>query len=131
MVDIYRDVKHQGIYLVLGTDPEGDSCFSIYQNNGMKIHLIFKESNTMQTFFLFLARALSDLLKSTLVDFQQILKEKYFVLTKNSNFVALFVFAVMASSLKTKLTLSVTDGKRDAILTSVSKSTTIVLDIAS
>ena len=41
MVDMYihRDVNHQGIliYLVLFTDPEGDSCFSIYQISWMKI----------------------------------------------------------------------------------------------
>ena len=30
MVSIYRDAK-RGIYLALFTDPEGDSCFSIYQ----------------------------------------------------------------------------------------------------
>ena len=32
VVDIYRGAKRRGIYLALGTDPEGDSCFSIYQN---------------------------------------------------------------------------------------------------
>ena len=31
MVDIYRDAKHRGLYLVLFTDPEGDSCCTIYQ----------------------------------------------------------------------------------------------------
>ena len=31
MVDIYRDAKRRGIYPLLFTDPEGDSCFSIYQ----------------------------------------------------------------------------------------------------
>ena len=31
MVDIYRDAKRRGIYPPLFTDPEGDSCFSIYQ----------------------------------------------------------------------------------------------------
>ena len=30
-MDIYRDVKRRGIYPPLFTDPEGDSCFSIYQ----------------------------------------------------------------------------------------------------
>ena len=60
------------------------------------------------------------------MDFQQILKEKYFVLTKNPNFVAPFVFAAMASSFKTKFSSSATDGKRDAILTSVSKSINIL-----
>ena len=27
---VYLDVKHQSIYPPLFTDPEGDSCFSIY-----------------------------------------------------------------------------------------------------
>ena len=31
VVDIYQDMKRQGIHLALFTDPEGDSCFSIYQ----------------------------------------------------------------------------------------------------
>ena len=41
MVDMYmhRDVNRRGvlIYLVLFTDPEGDSCFSIYQISWIKI----------------------------------------------------------------------------------------------
>ena len=32
VVDIYRDAKRWGIYPLLLTNPEGDSCFSIYQN---------------------------------------------------------------------------------------------------
>ena len=31
VVDIYRDAKRRGMYPPLFTDPEGDSCFSIYQ----------------------------------------------------------------------------------------------------
>ena len=31
MVDIYRDAKRRGIYPPLFIDPEGDSCFSIFQ----------------------------------------------------------------------------------------------------
>ena len=34
---IYWDMKRQGIYLVLFTDPEGDSCFSIYQISWIKM----------------------------------------------------------------------------------------------
>ena len=30
-MDVYQDAKRQGIYPPLFTDPEGDSCFSIYQ----------------------------------------------------------------------------------------------------
>ena len=41
MVWIYRDSKRRGIYLALFTDPEGDSCFSIYQISWIKM----KKSN--------------------------------------------------------------------------------------
>ena len=37
MVHIYRDAKRRGIYLALFTDPEGDSCFSIYQISWIKM----------------------------------------------------------------------------------------------
>ena len=33
----YRDAKRQGIYQALFTDPEGDSCFSIYQISWIKL----------------------------------------------------------------------------------------------
>jgi len=36
VVDIYRDAKRQGIYPPLFTDPEGVSCFSIYQIRWIK-----------------------------------------------------------------------------------------------
>ena len=35
-MDIYRDAKREGIYPQLFTDPEGDSCFSIYQIRWIK-----------------------------------------------------------------------------------------------
>ena len=36
MVDIHRDAKRRGIYPPLFTDPEGDSCFSIYEIRSIK-----------------------------------------------------------------------------------------------
>ena len=36
MVAIYRDAKCRGIYLALFTNPEGDSCFSIYLTGWIK-----------------------------------------------------------------------------------------------
>ena len=36
VVDIYRDAKRRGIYPPLFTDPEGDSCFIIYQIRWIK-----------------------------------------------------------------------------------------------
>ena len=38
---IHRDAKRRGMYLALFTDPEGDSCFSIYQISWIKM----KKSN--------------------------------------------------------------------------------------
>ena len=35
-MDIYRGAKRRGIYPPLFTDPEGDSCFSIYQIRWIK-----------------------------------------------------------------------------------------------
>ena len=34
---MYRDAKRRGIYLTLFTDPEGDSCFTIYQISWIKM----------------------------------------------------------------------------------------------
>ena len=51
-VGIYRDSKRRGIYLALSTDPEGDSCFSIYQISWIKM----KKSN----FFVNLKRHLEE-----------------------------------------------------------------------
>ena len=34
---IYGDAKRRGIYLALFTDPEGDSCFSIYHISWIKV----------------------------------------------------------------------------------------------
>ena len=36
VLDIYRDAKRRGINPLLFTDPEGDSCFSIYQIRWIK-----------------------------------------------------------------------------------------------
>ena len=36
VMNIYRDTKRRGIYPPLFTDPEGDSCFSIYQIRWIK-----------------------------------------------------------------------------------------------
>ena len=45
MVDIYRDAKCRGLYLPLFTDPEGDSCFSIYEIRWIKKTLLQLSQN--------------------------------------------------------------------------------------
>ena len=46
VVDIYRDAKRRGIYPPLFTDPEGDSCFSIYQIRWIKNAVLIFSSET-------------------------------------------------------------------------------------
>ena len=46
MVDIYRDAKRRGIYPPLFTDPEGDSCLSIYQIRWIKNASLISSSKT-------------------------------------------------------------------------------------
>ena len=59
MVDIYRNAKRRGIYLALGTDHEGDICFSIYKNNAIKMHFIFRATIRCKRYFIFSSRASS------------------------------------------------------------------------
>ena len=44
-MDIYLDAKHRGIYPPLFTDPEGDSCFSIYQIRWIKKNVVLISSS--------------------------------------------------------------------------------------
>ena len=46
MVDIYRDAKRRGINPPLFTDPEGNSCFSIYQIRWIKNAVLISSSET-------------------------------------------------------------------------------------
>ena len=47
MVDMHQDkAKGRGIYLALGIDPEGDSCFGFYQNR-IKMHSSIDSTNVL------------------------------------------------------------------------------------
>ena len=39
--DRYRGANRQGVFLVLCTNSEGDSCFIIYQSSRIKIYKVF------------------------------------------------------------------------------------------
>lgn len=41
LVDRYRGAKLQGVFLVLCTNSEGDSCLIIYQSTWIKIYKVF------------------------------------------------------------------------------------------
>ena len=61
MVDIYRDAKRRRIYPPLFTDPEGNSCFSIYQIRWIK-KLSKKTSETFaerRAIFLFVRKTVN------------------------------------------------------------------------
>ena len=60
MVDIYWNTKHRGIYLALCTDCEGDSCFSIYQNNGIKMQVILSKKQYDISLFSIFSKQTSD-----------------------------------------------------------------------
>ena len=45
VVDIYWDAKRRGIYQLLFTDPDGDSCFSIYQIRWVKNAVLINGHN--------------------------------------------------------------------------------------
>ena len=47
---IYQGAKPQGIYLALLTDPEGDSCFSVYQISWIKITLCKLKTSLSRNF---------------------------------------------------------------------------------
>ena len=65
--NLYRDAKRLGIYPLLFTDPEGDSCFSIYQiiwikKNAAPLMATFSSSETFakrHTFFLSVRKTLN------------------------------------------------------------------------
>ena len=51
MVDIYRDATFQVINLALDTNPEGDSCLSIYKKMGLKNSLFSKKQYNVSYLF--------------------------------------------------------------------------------
>lgn len=48
LVDGYRGAKRQGVFLVLCTNSEGDSCFIIYQSSRIKIYKVFFLKNEIR-----------------------------------------------------------------------------------
>ena len=57
MVDIYEVAKLRGKYLLLGTDPEGDHCFSIIQAGFKKIYKIWAKTSFTTKLLQFILRA--------------------------------------------------------------------------
>ena len=124
--NIYRDAKRRGIHLALWTDPEGDSCFSIYQIGWIKIktelfvnkrrHFVRVCLRTFQLTVFPGSFFLTILL--------QIQRENFFYRPVNSdkpNFVSFLVFFGAAASVTAKISSFETVAKREAILNPVPK----------
>ena len=111
MLVIYRDAKRRGIYLALWTDPEGDSCFSIYQISLFEfVYVRFNWQYFGDHFFLRFCCKFS---------------EKIFfhrpVNSDKPNFVSYLVFFGTATSVTAKISSFETVAKREAILNPVAK----------
>ena len=62
MLEMYRDAKRRGIYPPLFTDPEGNSCFSIYQIRWIKKAVLISSSETFakrRAIFLFVRKTVN------------------------------------------------------------------------
>ena len=110
MVNIYRDVKRRGIYLALFTDPEGDSCFSIYQISWIKTKKrTFCKLKTSLTFRGFCQAHFTNLLQIFYLP----------VNTDQPKLVAFLVFSGTTASFVVQISSSENVLKRDAILAPV------------
>ena len=81
MVDIYPEVKRRGIYLALFTDPEGDSCFSIYQTQLDKNEKSYLKKTSLSRNFVYNYHIFGDFVKCIFMILLQIQHENNFLTT--------------------------------------------------
>ena len=120
--EVNSGAKRRGIYLALFTDPEGDSCFSIYQISWIKMKKVtFWKLKTS------LSRNLIYNLQTFLVFWRFCCKfsmKIYFVPTskhRQAKIVAFVVFVCTTASLIAQISSSENASRRDAILAPVAK----------
>ena len=124
---IYRDAKRPGIYLALFTDPEGDSCFSIYQISWIKMKSNFWKLKTSPSRnFIYNLQTFREFCQVHFYDFASCkfsMKIIFYlpVNTDKPKLVALFVFVCMTASFIAQISSSENVSKRDAIFTPVAK----------
>ena len=122
IVVLYQDAKRRVIYLALFTDPEGDSCFSIYQISWIKMKKVtFWKLKTS------LSRNLIYNLQTFLVFWRFCCKfsMKYIsylpVNTDQPKIVAFLVFVCTTAPLIAQISSSKNTSRGDAILAPVAK----------
>ena len=127
-VVINRDAKPRGIYLALFTDPEMDSCFSIYQISWKtwKKKLLFgKLTTSLSRNFIYNLQTFRGILISTFLPFCCKCGMKIFfcppVDTDKPKFVAFLLFVCTTSLFIAQISSLENVSKLDAILAPVSK----------
>ena len=125
---IYRDAKRRGIYLALWTDPEGDSCFSIYQISWIKMKKVTfcKLKTSLSKNFVYNLQTFRGILSSAFLRFcckfsVKIIFYLSSVNTDKPKFVAFLVFVCTTASFIAQISSSENVSKRDAILAPVAK----------
>ena len=123
--DIYRDTKRWGLYLALFTDPEGDSCFSIYQISWIKMKKVTfcKLKTSLSRNFVYNLQTFRGFCQVHFTILLQIRHENHFLLTSEHRQakVAFLVFVCITATFIAQISSSENVSKRDAILAPVAK----------
>ena len=124
--EVNSGAKRGSIYLALFTDPEGDSCFSIYQISWIKMKKVtfwkWKTSLSrnliynLQTFLVFWRSCCKFSMKIYFLP-----TSRWPVNTDQPKIVAFLVFVCTTASLIAQISSSENASRRDAILASVAK----------
>ena len=118
----YQEAKRRGKYRALFTDPEGESCFSIYQQLNKNKKVTFcKLKNSLSRNFVYNLQTLSSAFLRFCCKF--IMKTIFYLLvtTNKPKFVAFLVFVCSTASFIAQISSSENVLKRDAILAPVAK----------
>ena len=120
-----RSVEVYSVYLVRFTDPEGGSCFSIYQISWIKMKRITfcKLKTSLSRSFVYNLQPFWDFVRCIFKILLQIQHENNFLPVHNDKpkFVTFLVFVGPTASFIAQISSSENVSKRDAILAPVAK----------
>ena len=117
-------MKHRGVYLAQWTDPDGDSCFSIYQTSCIKMKkelFLSKRCHLVRVYLCGNWQCFRDHFLWFCCKFSKKIFFYWSVNANKPNFFPFLVFFVAAASLTTKISSFKTVVKREAILNPIPK----------
>ena len=126
-VNIDRDAKRRGRYLALFTDPEGGSCFSIYQISWIKLKKsnVWKSKTSLSRNFVYNVQTFRGFFSTASLRFCRKFSMKIIfylpVNTDKPKVVTFLVFVCTTASFITQTSSFENVSERDAILASVAK----------